>query len=261
MTLFDAVLIAGGTLLAATTALWMLSVVLKDSSIIDIFWGPFFVLVGWVLFACAGADVRTNNEALLVLLLVTLWGLRLGFHLYVRNAGAGEDTRYQRWRAKAGPNWWLISFYRVYLLQAGIALIVALPIIAALTHPEDEVFSTFNLLGVALWMCGFYFELNGDLQLTRFRSAGGKGPLMEGLWKYTRHPNYFGDAAQWWGIALIALSWSNWYVLLGPAAMTAVLLNISSGMLERGMKHTRPGYAAYQERTPAFIPWFPKRHS
>lgn len=259
MGLLHALLLTSSSLFIATTVLWVISVAVKDSSIIDIFWGPFFVLVAWVLFFYSAE--RSNDEALLVLLLTTLWGLRLFFHLYFRNAGSGEDSRYQRWRANAGASWWWRSFFNVYLLQASIAVFVSAPIIGAMTAPASAVLSPLNVAGLLLWLLGFYFELNSDLQLTRFRARGGRGPLTEGLWRYSRHPNYFGDAAQWWGLGLIALSIANWWVLIGPIVMTTVFLRISSGMLEKGMKRTRPGYEAYQERTPAFIPWFPRRHS
>ena len=262
MSLALALLYTAGSLWLAVTLLWLASVLLHDASIIDICWGPLFVLIAWVLYAAAdpGSQTRSAGEPLLMLLLVTLWGLRLGLHLYARNHGRGEDPRYARWRARGGARWWWQSYFRVFCLQGGIALIVAAPIVGAMQAPDAALLSARNAIAVAVWLLGFGIELQSDLQLQRYRASGGREPLDSGLWHYTRHPNYLGDALQWWGLGLLAFSAANWWVLLGPLTMTLVFVRVSIGILERRLAEQRPGYTAYRARTPAFLPWLPRRH-
>jgi len=237
--------------LVMVSLLWAISVPLRDASIIDIFWGPLFVAIAWVLLATGG---EPSLKPYLVTLLATLWGLRLGFHLATRNLGHGEDRRYQLWRQHGGENWWLKTYYRIYLFQGAIALVVATPIIAAFYQPER--FSLLNALGVLVWAAGFVFEMLADVQLTRFKAdPANRGRILDtGVWALCRHPNYFGDALQWWGLALVAFSASTWWALIGPIAMTAVFLNISNDVLERGMRKRHPAYEAYIGATPKFFP-------
>lgn len=237
--------------LLMVSVLWAISVPLKDASIIDMFWGPLFVAMAWVLLAVSDELLL---KPYLITLLVTLWGLRLGFHLMARNLGEGEDKRYRLWRERGGPNWWLITYYRIYLFQGGIALVVATPLIAAYYQPEG--FSALNALGVLIWALGFVYEMLADIQLARFKAnPDNRGKIMnQGLWARSRHPNYFGDALQWWGLALIAFSLPTWWALIGPIAMTAVFLGISNDVLERGMQKRHPAYASYIANTPKFFP-------
>ncbi len=239
------------TVFCVVTVLWAVSVPLKDASIIDIFWGPLFVAMVWVLMPLsAGFTAKTY----LISLLVTLWGLRLAYHLASRNLGTGEDKRYQLWRAHGGPNWWLLTYPRIYLFQGAIALVVATPIAAAFYRSEP--FTLLNALGVAVWSVGFVWELLADIQLTRFKAqADNQERILDtGLWGLSRHPNYFGDALQWWGLGLIAFGIPTWWSLIGPAVMTAVFLGISNDVLEKGMRKRHPAYENYIANTPRFFP-------
>ncbi|MEZ5558896.1 MAG: DUF1295 domain-containing protein [Pseudomonadales bacterium] len=245
------------TVLVIVSLLWAVSVPLRDASIIDMFWGPLFVAMVWVLLPVSGT---VTVKTYLLTLLVTVWGLRLAFHLIARNLGAGEDKRYQLWRERGGPNWWLKTYYRIYLLQGAIALAVATPIVAA--HYRPDGFNLINALGIVVWAVGFAYELLADIQLTRFKAEpGNRGRVMDqGLWALSRHPNYFGDALQWWGLGLLAVGASTWWALLGPAVMTAVFLGISNDVLERGMKRRNPDYERYITNTPKFFP-LPQRRA
>lgn len=239
------------TVLVLVSVLWAISIAVKDASIIDIFWGPLFVAMVWVLMPLAGAfTVKTY----VLSLLVTLWGLRLAYHLAARNLGQGEDKRYQLWRAHGGPNWWLKTYPRIYLLQGGIALLVATPVVAAFYR--EHGFNALNALGVVVWVVGFVWEVLADIQLTRFKADPDKqGKVLDtGLWKLSRHPNYFGDSLQWWGLGLLAFSVPTWWALIGPAVMTAVFLGISNDVLEKGMKKRHPAYETYVANTPKFFP-------
>ncbi len=238
-------------LLTMVSAIWAVSVPLRNASIIDLFWGPLFVAVAWVLLPASG---ELQPKPYLVTLLVTIWGLRLASHLVARNLGHGEDKRYQRWREGGGDNWWLISYYRVFLLQAGIAALVATPLVAAFVRPEP--LNLLNLLGVVVWVTGFLFELVADVQLTRFKaSPDNDGRILDsGLWGRSRHPNYFGDALQWWGLGLVAVAPATWWALIGPAVMTVFFVGLSNDILEEDMKRRHPKYAAYITNTPKFFP-------
>lgn len=251
MGFLEAYALAAATVLAAVSLMWLLSVPLRDASIIDMFWGPLFVVVAWVLLYAAG---EVQIRSYLVTLLVTLWGLRLGFHLITRNLGEGEDSRYRHWRANGGERWWLKTYYRVFLLQGAIALLVATPLIAAFQRPDE--LGVVNLFGIAVWLTGFLWELLADIQLTRFKAdPDNEGRILDtGLWRLSRHPNYFGDAVQWWGLGLIAVEPGTWWALVGPAVMTTVFVTLSNDVIERGMKKRRPNYAAYIENTPPFFP-------
>lgn len=247
---------AAAAVLTTVTALWIVSVAVRDASIIDVFWGPLFVTIAWVLFAINLDAVGIKH--LVVLFLVTAWGLRLAFHLAARNLGMGEDTRYRLWRQHGGTNWWFKSFYRVYLLQGAIALVVATPIVAAF-RVADAPFA-INWIGLPIWAIGFIIEASADVQLIRFmQRPDSKGQVMQhGLWTYSRHPNYFGDALQWWGLGVLAFTGITWWSLIGPLAMTMVFLNLSNEVIERGLLKRRPGYADYVARTNAFFPGAPR---
>jgi steroid 5-alpha reductase family enzyme len=243
---------AAAAVFVTVTLLWLVSVAIRDASIIDAFWGPLFVIIAWVLFAANIDSVRGKH--LVALFLVTAWGLRLAFHLAARNFGTGEDVRYRLWRSHGGPHWWLKSYYRIYLLQGTIALVVATPVVAAFRSTDAPFL--INWLGIPIWAAGFVFEAVADVQLTRFKALPeNRGQVMQdGLFAYTRHPNYFGDALQWWGLAIFTFSGVSWWSIIGPVAMTLVFLNISNDVIERGLVKRRPGYAQYIARTNAFFP-------
>ncbi len=252
-----------GLALAALAAmfllLWPASLVLRDASIVDRFWGLAFVLVGatcWV-----GTDEPTLR-ARLALLLTTAWALRLSLHITLRNFGQGEDPRYVAMRRHWGARFGLVSLGTVFGLQAFLAWVVSLPLQAAVTSAAPSGLTPLDAAGVVAWIAGFAFESVGDRQLARFRSdPANRGKVMDrGLWAWTRHPNYFGDALQWWGIGLLAAATGAWWTAVGPAVMTFLLMRVSGvPMLEKQMKRSRPGYEEYARRTSAFVPWPPRR--
>jgi len=254
MGFFELYGIAALGVLLSVTVLWVVSVAIRDASIIDIFWGGLFVVVAWSLLAASGPAATPKN--LLLVFMVTAWGLRLCFHLAARNIGHGEDSRYALWRKHGGENWWLVTYYRIYLLQGAIALLVATPLVAGFYRFND--FFLINLAGIVVWIAGFVIEMTADVQLTRFRARpDSTGQVMnEGLWYYSRHPNYFGDALQWWGLGLYTFSGATAWSMLGPIVMTLVFLYLSNDVIERGLKKRRPGYEDYIART---SPFFPKR--
>jgi steroid 5-alpha reductase family enzyme len=251
-------LLAGGVILLLMTMLWLLSLRLKNSSIVDIFWGPGFIIVAWLTFALTPQGYLPRKA--LIAVLVTLWGLRLALHIGIRNWGKPEDFRYAKWRAEHGERWWWFSFFQVFLLQGALMWLISAPLIAAQTSGFPAILTPLDWLGALLWAIGFAFEAIGDAQLARFKAdPGNKGKLYtRGLWKYTRHPNYFGEAVLWWGFYVIALAAGRWWTVFSPALMTFLLLRVSGvAMLERTMEH-KPGYKEYMQRTRAFFPWLPK---
>lgn len=243
---------------AAFSVLWALSLALKNAGIVDIFWGPGFVLVGafYAITVPGGPTLR----GLVVLALVTMWALRLALHIGLRNIGAGEDFRYRKWRDEAGDNFWWISFFKVFLLQAVVLWIVSSPLLLAHTGGSDPI-GLIGALGVALWCCGFVYETVADWQLRRFKKdpANAGRVMRSGLWSLSRHPNYFGETVLWWGIGLLALPAGGWISLAGPVLITFLLLEVSGvALLDSEMVERRPGYADYISSTPAFIP-LPRR--
>ena len=251
--------LAGLTILGLMTALWLVSLWLKDSSIVDIFWGTGFVVVVWLGFAILPGGYPARKW--LIFLLVTVWGLRLSLHVFRRNWGRGEDFRYRAWRQEHGPLWWWRSYFQVFLLQGLLLCFIAAPLLAAQLSTAPADLTGLDLLGVLVWGVGFFFEAVGDQQLARFRADLAKRGqvLRTGVWRYTRHPNYFGDAAMWWGYYLIALAAGGWATILSPALMTFLLLRVSGvPLLEKSLRD-KPGYRDYVETTSAFIPWFPRK--
>jgi steroid 5-alpha reductase family enzyme len=252
---------SSAVILAAMLALWFASVRLRDASIVDLFWGTGFAITAWTAALATGALEPSRPRALLALAAVTLWGLRLSWHLFRRNVGHGEDRRYQAMRAGHGERFWLVSLVTVFLLQGALVLLISLPLQAAIAAPAAPL-GPLDLLGLAVFAAGFLFEAVGDAQLVRFRrDPANRGRVMDrGLWRYTRHPNYFGDATLWWGYYLVAASvpearWSA----VGPLLMTLLLLRVSGvTLLERSLTARKPGYAGYVARTSAFLPWPPR---
>ncbi|HEY1313230.1 MAG TPA: DUF1295 domain-containing protein, partial [Steroidobacteraceae bacterium] len=196
----------------------------------------------------------------LTLVLVTVWALRLSFYITVRNWGHGEDRRYVAIRARNEPNFPLKSLYLVFALQAGLAWIISLPLLAGIL--SDAPWGAFDVLGAAFWVVGFSFEAGGDWQLARFKSdPANHGQVMDrGFWRFTRHPNYFGDFCVWWGFYLIAASAGAWWSIIAPLLMSVLLMRVSGvTLLEKDIGERRPKYADYVRRTNAFFPGLPKR--
>jgi steroid 5-alpha reductase family enzyme len=255
----SAVLAANGLLVAACMlAIWLLSLRLSDASIADVFWGAGFAAVAIASLALSPRSPR----ALLLAAMATGWGLRLALHLGRRWRGRGEDRRYRAMREAWGSRFPAVSLFTVFLLQGALMWVVSLPIQAGARDGAVRPLGALDELGVALFAVGLAFEAVGDAQLARFLSdRGNAGKVMEtGLWRYTRHPNYFGDALVWWAIGLVACSAGAWWSLAGPALMTFLLLRVSGvTLLEKDIRSRRPGYAAYVTRTSAFLPWPPRR--
>lgn len=247
-------------ILAIMTTLWILSLILKNSSIVDIFWGAGFVVANWIYFALAPEGLPARKW--LISILVTIWGLRLSSYILWRNWGKGEDFRYQKWRNESGGAWWWKSFLQVFVLQGFLLWIISAPLLAAHIGPAPRHLTALDFAAVLLWAIGFFFEAVGDFQLARFKAdPANKGKVMNrGVWRYTRHPNYFGDATQWWAYYLIALAAGGWWTILSPIIMTTLLVRVSGvALLEKSLKEERPGYKEYIETTSAFIPWFPRK--
>ena len=255
----DAFISAGLLILGLMVVLWLVSLALKNSSIVDIFWGTGFVIVTWLIFFLTPDGFLPRK--ILTILLVTIWGLRLSIHILLRNWGKPEDFRYQKWRQESGSIWWLKSFFQVFLLQGFLMWIISTPIIAAEISPVSPL-GFLDYLAVIVWGVGFFFETAGDYQLKKFKSnPANKGKVLDsGVWRYSRHPNYFGDAFQWWGFYLLALSAGAWWTIFSPVIMTLLLLKVSGvALLEKSLKETKPQYREYMEATSAFVPWFPRQ--
>ena len=244
---------------AAMLALWALSVALGDASIVDIWWGPGFAVV-----AVASHRMAAPGNTLITALTV-VWGLRLGIYLLVRNAGKGEDPRYQamrRYHEQHGRSFALVSLLTVFGLQGLLQWFISLPIQLA-QHAGTPALSSWPVaVGTSLWTVGLFFETVGDFQLARFKKdTASAGQVMDrGLWRYTRHPNYFGDFCVWWGLYLVALgSPGTWISIGSPLVMGFLLMRVSGvPMLERTIGRRRPGYAEYIRRTSAFFPMPPR---
>lgn len=249
---------AAGTVFIYMTAVFLAALLKKDNSIVDIAWGPGFILVALVMFFLRpGFEVRH----ILISVLVTAWGVRLATHIYLRNRGRGEDFRYAKWRKDWGR--WFVprTFLQVFMLQGIFMLIISCPIILV-NRSGARGLTPLDALGGLLWLTGFLFEAVGDYQLKKFKhKPESKGRIMTtGLWKHTRHPNYFGEAALWWGIWLVALSVRGGWIAIGsPLTIGFLLLNVSGvTMLEKKYAGNEE-FADYARRTSSFFPWFPKK--
>lgn len=258
MSLQQLFVVTGIVILTLVTSLWFLSLRLKNASIIDIFWGIGFTTIAWLAFVLAPQGFLPRR--LILATLVTIWGLRLALHIGIRNAGRPEDFRYAAWRAEHGPRWWWFSFIQVFLLQGVLMWLISVPVTASLSSSFPAILTPLDWLGILLWTCGWLFESVSDAQLMRFKEdPSNTGKLLtSGLWKYTRHPNYFGEAVLWWGLYLIALAAGKWWTIFSPFLMTYLLIRVSGvAMLERTMKQ-RPGYDEYVRKTSPFLPRLPK---
>jgi steroid 5-alpha reductase family enzyme len=248
--------------LAAMFALWLASLARRDASIVDLWWGPGFAWLAAIAWVVAPAHGPRSS---LLLALVALWGLRLGVHLFMRNRGRGEDPRYAAMRRRRGSRFARASLVTVFGLQGGLQWFVALPVLVALLVPGTQPFGALDALGAALFAIGLFFEAVGDWQLMRFRAdPASRGRVLDsGLWRWTRHPNYFGDSVVWWGLfAIAAATPAGAYTIASPIAMTWLLLRVSGvALLERSLVRTRPGYREYVETTSAFVPRPPRRRS
>jgi steroid 5-alpha reductase family enzyme len=251
--------LALGAALALMTLAWRLSLARRDASIVDGFWGLGFVLATWIY---VGGRVAPTQRGDVVAALATLWGLRLSLHILWRSRGRAEDYRYHEMRERDPAGFPRRSLLTVFWLQAALLWAISAPIFQA-QRPGPSGLTALDWLGLGLFALGFPFEAVGDWQLARFRGdpANAGRVLDRGLWRYTRHPNYFGDAVVWWGLCCFALATpgSGW-TLYSPALMTVLLMRVSGvTLLEKKLRETRPDYRRYAEETNAFFPWLPRR--
>ncbi len=247
-----------GAIALALLVTWLVSLAKRDVSIVDPVWPLLFALAAAVYAHATPAPGGARRT--LVLVLVGLWALRLSAHLVWRGWGEPEDRRYQAMRRRQGPRFPVKSLATVFGLQGVLAWIVSLPLLAAVDG--GAALGVLDGLGVALWALGFFFESVGDLQLARFKADPSRAAevMDRGLWRYTRHPNYFGDFCVWWGIYLLALGAGGWWSLPGPLLMSFLLLRVSGvTLLEKDLKKRRPAYRDYVRRTNAFFPGPPGR--
>ena len=250
--------------LVLMTALWAVSVFLKDASIVDPWWSIGFLLV----LAHTVARTGLTPGKTLLLAMVGAWAVRLWLYLLARSRGKAEDPRYAGFRRKYGPDrYWWFSFFQVFVLQGILIVLISAPLQLAGSAGEPDPVSLGDLLGLALFSVGLAIEVVADAQLNAFRKAragggpGAPGPVLDtGLWRYSRHPNYFGEALLWWGFFLCALDEPmGWTTVLAPALMTFLLVKVSGvAMLDAHMAATRPEYADYIRRTSPFLPWPPR---
>ena len=260
MDLFQIIGLSLGVVLVYMTAIWLVSLALRNASIVDVFWGLGFALLAAVYFVTTDGLLARK---LLVTSLVAVWGLRLSLYILWRNWGKGEDYRYRAWREKAGENFWWLSLFQVFLLQGVLLWLISAPTLAAQFHDSPDELTAVDVLGALVWGVGFFFEAVGDWQLASFKAEpANEGKVMQsGLWRYTRHPNYFGDATVWWGHFMIAAGTvDGLWTVFSPILMTVFLLRVSGvALLERAQVQTKPQYRAYIESTSAFLPLFPRR--
>ena len=240
-------------------SLWFLVALrLGRNDVADVAWGTGFIILALVGQFAGGA---ISNRGILVLALVIIWGLRLSLHIGARNRGKTEDPRYRKWREEWGGHATIRAYFQVSLLQGFLIVVILIPVTHILAYQSSDL-SWLDALGCAVWLVGFVFETVGDLQLARFKnSPGNRGRVItSGLWKYTRHPNYFGEVTLWWGIWLIACSApGGWKTILGPATITVLILFVSGIPLLEKKYEGNLEFKEYQRRTSAFFPFPPKR--
>ena len=239
---------------------WVVSLIRRNVTIADSLWGPGFVLIAWLTFFTShGFLVRK----LLLVLLVTVWGLRLFFHLSRRNRGKGEDPRYAAWREKHGKSFRIISLFKVFLIQALFQWVIALGVQYGQMAMTPARLTAWDVTGIFIWTAGFVIETVADRQLAAFTgNPANRGRILDtGLWRYSRHPNYFGESLMWWCIFFIVLAtpWGVW-TIISPLLITYTLLKLTGvTMMEETEFSEHPDYRAYISKTSAFIPWFPKK--
>jgi len=262
MTFFQIYFQALLVIIGLMSVLWIVSVIIKNVSIVDLFWGFGFVLTNIFFF------IKTDGSEprkIILLILVSVWGLRLSGYLAWRNIGKGEDYRYKQFRSKYGEKrYWWVSFFQTFLLQGILMWLISLPLLGAQYFGLNKGPGILDYAGIALWITGFIFEAGGDYQLARFKADhSNKGKVLSsGLWHYTRHPNYFGDSAVWWGYGLFCLAAGSILPILGSILMTALIIKVSGvALLEKNLVEKKQEYREYIENTSAFFPWFPKKQN
>ena len=244
-------------ILAGGALAWIYSVLRRDVSIVDSLWSLFFLLAAGI-YAYLAQPLTLRG--VLVLALVTVWSIRLSAYITIRNHGEPEDYRYQTIRANNEPHFWFKSLFIVFGLQGLLAWIISAPLLVAVTSNTGLYW--LDAVALLVFITGIIFEAGGDYQLAKFKAdPDNKGKVLDtGLWRYTRHPNYFGDFCVWWAFWLFALASGGWWSIFAPLLMSFLLLKVSGVvMLEKTITERRPQYAAYIERTNAFFPGLPRK--
>jgi steroid 5-alpha reductase family enzyme len=238
--------------------MFVLALIKKDNSIVDVGWGIGFIIVAYATFFCCGNE-RLHQK--LVTFIVTIWGLRLALYILIRNWGKPEDFRYAQWRKDWGNTFIIRSFLQVFMLQGVIMFINCLPIIIVnSTHFVNRELLWLYPTGAVIGFIGFFFEAVGDWQMYSFKTDPHKhGVMNTGLWKYTRHPNYFGEAVQWWAMFMLAIPSGRWYIsIIAPITITFFLLKVSGVTMLEKKYDGNDDYSKYKRTTSSFIPWLPK---
>lgn len=233
---------------------FLIALAIKRNDIADIAWG-----LGFSTLALLVPHNSQLSQDLVIRLLIVIWGVRLSYHIYIRNISKEEDYRYRSWRLSWGKWFLLRSYLQIYMVQGLFMFLIATPIIIASTSQTPPL-NWLYWLGIGVWIIGFIFESIGDMQLSEFlKKNKSKNTIMkQGLWKYTRHPNYFGEVAQWWGIFFIVATQTYGYIaFISPITITILILGVSGiPMLEKKYEHNLE-FQRYKETTSAFFPWFP----
>lgn len=253
--------LAAGIIFVYLNIIFILSLVKKNASIVDIAWGPGFILVVWVILV---KNIVSFHQIyflhFLTAILITIWGSRLAWHIYQRNKGKPEDYRYAAWRQKWGKNFIWRSYFQIFMLQGIFLLLIIIPALLILKN-KPKGFNLLHFFGLIVWLIGFFFEATADAQLRHFKkNPENKGKIItSGLWKYSRHPNYFGETVMWWGIFLLGLNSSHgWLGIISPLTITLLLTRVSGVPLLEKKYEGRPDFEDYKARTSAFFPLPPK---
>lgn len=258
MEILNSYLVAAPIIWVYVTILFVVAVIIRDNSIADIAWGSGFIIASVSVLLYQGTFGLRN---ILITALIIIWGSRLSIRIFRRNRGRGEDWRYKRWREEWGKTFYPRSYMQVFILQGLLLLVNVSPVIIINSFPAQTAAWT-DVVGLCLWLVGFYFESVGDWQLDRFvRNPANRGKIIqEGLWRYTRHPNYFGEITMWWGIFIIAFgSPYGIFGIIGPATITYLIVFVSGiPLAEKAMEQT-PGFAEYKQRTSVLIPWLRRK--
>tara|TARA_B100001146_G_scaffold35368_1_gene28753 strand:- start:1170 stop:1964 length:795 start_codon:yes stop_codon:yes gene_type:complete len=244
------------------TLVWLISLKIQDVGIVDIYWGIGFVIMAW---ACSLINFQVDPSAIsesqwLINIMVTIWGLRLSFHLAVRNLGKEEDYRYAAMRKKSAVDFRIQSYFRVFMFQGLLQILVITPVIAIHYYPSEFGLSIFHYLGLAVWLIGFIYETAADIQLVNFRSdpSNHNKVLNSGLWRFSRHPNYFGDVLQWLAFFIFSLQTGHYWGIISPVLMLFIFLRLTIRLLEKPQSNKRPEYEEYVKSTNIFFPGWKK---
>ena len=247
------VIIEVAVIISYMTVWFVIAQAIKRNDIADILWGTGFIVAA--VTALISSDAAAQ-KSFLVFILVFLWGTRLAIHIYTRNRGKPEDARYRKWREDWGEHAMIRAFFDVFMLQGTLMLVISVPVIYIIASGDHPI-GWIDIVGVSVWLTGFLFETIGDYQLIRFKKLpSSKGKIMtEGLWSWTRHPNYFGEVTLWWGIYLMALSLPyGWATIIGPLTITFLILKVSGIPLLEKKYEGKPEFEDYKRRTSAFFP-------